>query len=346
MFVDQVKIYVKAGDGGNGCVSFRREKFVPRGGPDGGDGGDGGNIIIQGDINLHTLLDLRYQQHHKAERGSHGEGSNKKGKNGSDTIIRVPLGTVISNFETSRVLHDITEDKESFLVAKGGRGGRGNACFKSSTNQAPRYAEDGTKGEEFWLTLELKLLADVGLVGKPNTGKSTLISHISSSRPKIADYPFTTLAPNLGVVKLADLRSFVVADIPGLIQGAHQGKGLGIQFLRHIERTRLLIHLIDVTGKKEEIIEDFEMINRELSSFNENLGKKPQIIALNKSDLLHDKNAGAGYQNYFSKKGYPVFVISAVSGDNIKPLLLKTTAMLEEVEKENENEKESKETAI
>lgn len=336
MFVDQVKIHVKAGDGGKGCVSFRREKYVPKGGPDGGDGGDGGNIIIEGDNNLHTLIDLRYQQHYKAERGTGGKGSNKHGRNGRDCIIKVPLGTVIKNHETSDTLFDITKDHQRFFAAKGGKGGRGNTRFKSSTNQAPRFAEDGTEGEELWLDLELKLLADVGLVGKPNAGKSTLISKISSSKPKIAEYPFTTLIPNLGVVKLEDYRSFVVADIPGLIEGAHQGKGLGTQFLRHIERTKLLIHLIDATSKLDEIMKNFDMINKELRSFNKDLSEKPQIIVLNKIDLLHDiKPVEKDYKAYFIKKGCPTYLISALRGTGINPLILNVIEVLEE-EKRNQ----------
>ena len=343
MFVDQVKIYVKAGDGGKGCVSFRREKYIPRGGPNGGDGGDGGNIIIEGDNNLHTLLDFKYKQHYKAGKGTGGKGSNKHGKRGKDYIIKVPIGTVIKNTETSELLFDITKDKERFLVAKRGVGGRGNTRFKSSTNRSPRFAEDGKKGEELWLELELKLLADVGLVGKPNVGKSTLISKISSSRPKIAEYPFTTIIPHLGVVKLDDFRSFVVADIPGLIKGAHEGRGLGIQFLRHIERTKLLIHLIDVTAQWTDIIEDFKMITSELHSFNKSLCSKPQIIALNKIDLIQDiKGIEENYQACFAKKDYPVYIISAKRGDGIKTLLLKAIEILEKIEKEPRNQKKSK----
>jgi GTPase len=338
MFVDQVKIYVKAGDGGKGCVSFRREKFIPKGGPDGGDGGDGGSIIIQGNNNLNTLLDLRYQQHYKAKKGSPGLGSNKHGKNGNDLTIQVPVGTLISNWETSDILHDITKDQESVLVVRGGKGGRGNPRFKSSTHQTPRFAEDGTEGEELWLQLELKLLADVGLVGKPNTGKSTLISKISSSRPKIAEYPFTTLKPNLGVVKVSDFKSFVAADIPGLIKGAHQGKGLGIQFLRHIERTKILLHLIDVTTKKEDMVKDFEMINEELYNFDEKLSLKPQIIVFNKIDLIQDmKKIEEDYQSYFVKKGLPSCFISAVQGEGIKSLIIKIVGILEKTDNEQEN---------
>lgn len=343
MFVDQVKIYVKAGDGGRGCVSFRREKYIPRGGPDGGDGGNGGNIIIEGDNNLHTLLDFKYKQHYKAGKGAGGEGKNKHGKRGKDYILKVPIGTVIKNAETSELLFDITKEKERFIAAKGGIRGRGNTRFKSSTNRSPRFAEDGKRGEDLWLELELKLLADVGLIGKTNVGKSTLLSKISSSRPKIAEYPFTTLIPHLGVVKLDDFRSFVAADIPGLIKGAHKGKGLGIQFLKHIERTKLLIHLIDVTAQWADIIEDFKMINSELHSFNKSLCSKPQIIVLNKIDLIQDiKGIEENYQAYFAKKDYPVYITSAKRGDGIKTLLLKVIEILEKIEKEQKNQKKSK----
>ena len=248
MFIDEAKIYVKGGDGGKGCVSFRREKYIPRGGPDGGDGGEGGDVIITADRNLHTLIDLRYQQHYRADRGGHGEGSNKHGKDGGDCRIRVPVGTIIKDTDTELILEDLNEDGKSLIAAKGGRGGKGNTRFKSSTNRAPRRAQKGLPGEEKWLYLELKLLADISIIGFPNAGKSTLISKISAAKPKISDYPFTTLTPNLGVVRVGDYKSFVVADIPGLIEGAYKGKGLGIRFLKHIERTKILLHLIDMSA--------------------------------------------------------------------------------------------------
>ncbi len=270
-FVDEVKIYVKAGDGGRGCVSFRREKCVPKGGPDGGDGGRGGDIILKVDDRLHTLLDLRYQRHYKAKRGEHGRGSGQHGKDAPDLIIRVPAGTIIKEQEGGFIA-DLTKDGQQIIIAKAGRGGRGNARFASSTNQAPRYAQPGTTGEERWLALNLKLLADVGLLGFPNAGKSTLISRISQARPKVADYPFTTLTPNLGVVKSGDYKSFVVADIPGLLPGAHQGVGLGDRFLKHIERTKILVHLIDISqGAERDPVIEYKTINNELAQFSPKL---------------------------------------------------------------------------
>src|SRR5215813_8520495 len=289
MFIDEVRIHVKAGDGGNGCLAFRREKYVPRGGPSGGDGGRGGDVYLIASQHQNTLLHFRFNPEHKAERGRHGEGSNRTGHEGRSIELETPVGTVVYDAETGEKLHDFTAPGERFTVARGGRGGRGNARFVSSTHQAPTEHEPGRPGEERRLRLELKLLADIGLVGFPNTGKSTLISRISAARPKIADYPFTTLEPSLGVVQLPDYRSFVVADLPGLIEGAHEGHGLGIQFLRHIERTRLLAHLIDVSESSgRDPVEDFDVIMHELASFSEDLAAKPMIVVATKMDVAQD----------------------------------------------------------
>ncbi|HHW19775.1 GTPase ObgE [Thermodesulfovibrio thiophilus] len=321
-FVDYVKIYVKAGDGGRGCVSFRREKYVPRGGPDGGDGGKGGDVIIKASSDLHTLLDYRYKKIYKAERGEHGKGSNMTGRDGEDLIIKVPVGTVIKNMETNKIIADLDEEGKSIVIAKGGRGGLGNAHFATSTNQAPRYAQPGQKGEELWIILELKLLADVGLIGLPNAGKSTLISVISSAKPKIADYPFTTLTPVLGVVKYGDHQSFVVADIPGLIEGAHRGTGLGHQFLRHVERTSLLLHLVDVSDFIDsDPVENFEKIQKELELYNPSLIKKPLAVAGTKIDLAHKANRLNKLREYCEKKAIDFFAISAVKQEGIDKLL-------------------------
>src|SRR6058998_707307 len=285
MFIDEAKIRVKAGDGGNGCVAFRREKYVPRGGPSGGDGGKGGDIYMESSERHNTLVHFRFNPEYKAQRGRHGEGANKTGREGEDIILKVPVGTILYDDETGEKIHDFSHPDERIVVARGGRGGRGNARFATSTHQAPREHEDGRPGEERVYRLELKLLADVGLVGYPNVGKSTLISRISAARPKIADYPFTTLEPHLGVVSVDTDRSFVVADIPGLIDGAHLGAGLGIQFLKHIERTRLLLHLIDMSAMSErDPIDEFHAINSELASHNAHLPGKPKIIVAAKMD--------------------------------------------------------------
>src|SRR5437870_2343761 len=289
MFIDEAKITVKAGDGGHGCIAFRREKFVPRGGPSGGDGGSGGNIYLLADPHENTLLKFRFNHIFRGERGRHGEGSNRHGRNGEDLEIRIAVGTAVYDDETGELLHDFTEPNERVLIAKGGGGGHGNAHFVSSSNRAPRKAEDGAAGEEKNLGLELKLLADAGLVGYPNAGKSTLISRISAARPKIADYPFTTLEPQLGVVSLDMDRFFVVADIPGLIEGAHLGHGLGIQFLKHIERTRLLAHLVDVSESSgRDPVHDFEIIMQELAAFSEDLASKPMLLVATKMDVAQD----------------------------------------------------------
>ncbi len=321
-FVDEAKIYIRSGDGGKGCVSFRREKYVPRGGPDGGDGGKGGDIVAKASRNHRTLLDMQYNQHHIAKRGGHGSGSNKTGKDAEDLEIIVPVGTIISDAETGEILADLMEDGQQNIIAKGGIGGRGNARFATSTNRAPRYAQDGIPGEERWIHLELKLLADVGITGLPNVGKSTFISRISAAKPKIADYPFTTLKPNLGIVKFSDYESFAVADIPGLIEGAHRGAGLGIKFLRHIERTSLLLHIIDIS--KEDYVsgwKDFTTVNNELVSFSPAMIEKPQIVAINKTDLPVTKERLQAERETFEKEGITIFPISAVTGEGIKALM-------------------------
>ncbi len=321
-FVDEAKIYIKSGDGGPGCVSFRREKFVPRGGPDGGDGGKGGDIVAVASRSHRTLLDMKFNQHHVARRGAPGEGSNRTGKSSEDVEIVVPVGTVIRNMETGELLADMIEDGQRAVLARGGIGGKGNARFKTATNQAPRYAQDGLPGEEKTVSLELKLIADVGIVGLPNVGKSTLIASVSAARPKIADYPFTTLKPNLGVVRLGDHQTFVVADIPGLIEGAHQGAGLGTKFLRHIERTSILLHIIDIS--KEPFTgawNDFETINRELASFSPAVGEKPQIVAISKIDLTTTRERLDETAIFFRGKGIRIFPVSAATGEGIRELL-------------------------
>src|ERR1039457_162458 len=321
MFIDEVRIRVKAGDGGNGCLAFRREKYVPRGGPSGGDGGRGGDVIMQSNPHLNTLLHLRFNPEHTGQRGRHGEGSNCSGQEGISATVEAPVGTVVYDEETGERLFDFTAAGQSFVVARGGRGGKGNQHFATSTHQAPTEHEPGFPGEEKRLRLELKLLADVGLVGFPNAGKSTLISRISAARPKIADYPFTTLEPNLGVVQFADFRSFVVADIPGLIEGAHLGHGLGVQFLRHIERTRLLAHLVDVSDASgRDPVEDFETVMQELASFSDDLVKKPMILVATKMDAAQDADRVARLRRLAAERGLPCFEISSVTGQGIDAL--------------------------
>ncbi len=320
MFIDEAKITVKAGDGGHGCIAFRREKFVPRGGPSGGDGGNGGDIYLIADKNENTLLKFRYDHIFRADRGRHGEGSNRHGRSGEALEIRIPVGTAVYDDETEELLHDFTQTGERFLIAKGGRGGHGNAHFASSANRAPSRAQDGKPGEEKTLRLELKLLADVGLVGYPNVGKSTLISRISAARPKIADYPFTTLEPQLGVVSLDTDKSFVVADIPGLIEGAHLGHGLGIQFLKHIERTRLLLHLIDVSVANErDPIDEFHAIDSELAEHNPDLPKKPKMIVATKMDAADTKKVQK-LTRWCRKNNLEMIKISSVTGDGLENL--------------------------
>jgi GTPase len=329
-FVDEVKIYAKAGDGGRGCVSFRREKFVPMGGPDGGDGGDGGDVWFRVDNELGTLLDFRYKVHYKAESGSHGMGKKMHGKGGEDLIVRVPPGTLIHDAETGELLADLTEPDQQILLLKGGMGGRGNARFVSSTNRAPRHAQPGTPGEERSLRLELKLLADVGLVGMPNAGKSTLISVVSAARPKIADYPFTTLVPNLGVVRYAGYKTFVMADIPGLIRGASEGHGLGTRFLKHVERTDLFLHLVDLSELQAgDPLENFEMINQELLRHKPELLDKTQLVVLSKIDITEVRARMAEVLPYFSSRGYRVFPISAVTGEGVNELVTAVGVELE-----------------
>ncbi len=327
MFIDEVRIKVKAGDGGNGCLAFRREKFVPRGGPSGGDGGRGGTVTMVASEHYNTLLHFRFNPEHAAQRGRHGEGSNCKGKDGFDVALPVPIGTVVYDDTSGEQLFDFTESGQTETIAKGGRGGRGNARFVSSTHQAPTEHEDGKPGEEKKLRLELKLLADVGLVGFPNAGKSTLISRISAAKPKIADYPFTTLVPNLGVVSVDNDKSFVVADIPGLIEGAHLGHGLGIQFLRHIERTRLLVHLVDVseaTGRDP--VQDFRIVMEELAQFSEDLVKKPMLLIATKVDVAQDLDRLESVRALAAEENLPLFEISSVTGQGLDKL---KTAMAE-----------------
>jgi len=321
MFVDEVDIFVKAGDGGRGCVSFRREKYVPRGGPDGGHGGHGGDLVLEADEGLTTLLDFRYRRQYAAKRGEHGRGSDQHGASADDLLLRVPVGTVVRERDTGLVLGELTAHRQRLVVARGGRGGRGNAAFATSIRRAPRIAEPGGPGEERWLALELKLLADVGVVGFPNAGKSTLVSRLSAAHPKIADYPFTTLVPTLGLVRLDDERSFVIADIPGLIPGAAEGKGLGLRFLRHVERTRVLVHLLDLdpaTGRDP--VDDWHLIQRELAEYSAELAARPQVLAANKTDL-----DGAGprlerVRALAAREGLPLVAMSARTGAGLDAL--------------------------
>jgi GTP-binding protein len=321
MFIDEARILVKAGDGGNGCLAFRREKYVPRGGPSGGDGGRGGDIFLVSTEHQNTLIQFRFNPEHKAQRGRHGEGSDCTGAEGYSIDLKVPVGTVVYDEATGEQLHDFTTSGERFLVARGGRGGKGNARFATSTHQAPTEHEPGKPGQERRLRLELKLLADVGLVGFPNAGKSTLISRISAAHPKIADYPFTTLEPQLGVVSFDDYRSFVVADIPGLIEGAHLGHGLGTQFLRHIERTRLLAHLVDVSESSgREPAHDFETVMAELASFSEDLAAKPMIVVATKMDAAQDPARVESLRQIAAQRGLEFFEISSVTGQGLNEL--------------------------
>ncbi len=332
MFYDTAKIYVKGGDGGNGIVAFRREKYVPEGGPAGGDGGNGGSIIMRADPGLRTLVDFRYQRHYKAERGEHGQGKKMHGKSGETMVVRVPVGTVVRNAETGELLVDLTEADQEVVVARGGRGGRGNARYVSSVNRVPSMAENGEPGEELWLTMELKLLADVGLVGFPNVGKSTIISMVSAAKPKIADYPFTTLVPNLGVVRVADGRSFVMADIPGLIEGAHTGAGLGHQFLRHTERTKLLVHVIDMSGSAgRDPLHDLEVINRELQAYSPELAGRRMVLAANKMDLPEAQKHLQRLQAAVGEH-YEIFPVSAATGQGLETLTFRLAELLDTIE--------------
>lgn len=316
MFIDYAEIEIKGGDGGPGCVAFRHEKYVPKGGPDGGDGGRGGSVIFRADSNLATLLDFRYKKAYRAENGHPGQGSLKSGKAGEDIIIRVPVGTIIINLESGQTLADLNEEGNEVVLALGGRGGRGNNHFKSPTNQTPRYAEEGRAGESLRLSLELKLLADVGLVGLPNAGKSTMLARLSAARPKIADYPFTTLIPNLGIVRLREMKSFVLADIPGIIEGASHGKGLGIQFLKHIQRTRVIVFMVDVFTS-DDVEKTLAILRHELESFDSRLAKQPHIVALSKGDLLEEKKL----KEIYAKINPDYILCSAQSGLGIKELL-------------------------
>ena len=340
MFIDEAKIRVKAGDGGNGCMAFRREKFVPRGGPSGGDGGHGGDVVMESSERHNTLVHFRFNPEHKAERGRHGEGSNCTGRDGENMILKVPVGTALYDEETGELVHDFAHPDERIVVARGGRGGRGNQHFATSTHQAPREHEAGRPGEERNYRLELKLLADAGLVGYPNVGKSTLISRLSAARPKIADYPFTTLEPNLGVVTVGEAphrQSFVVADVPGLIEGASQGAGLGVQFLRHIERTRVLVHLVDVSdgSGRESPVDDFKVIQGELKSFGHGLDEKPMIVVASKADVANPEKLKK-LQAMAKRRKLPFYAISAVSGLGVDALKY---AMAAEVERAREAER-------
>ncbi|MGB7201815.1 MAG: GTPase ObgE [Pyrinomonadaceae bacterium] len=336
MFIDRVKIRVKAGDGGNGVTAFRREKFVPRGGPSGGDGGVGGSVLLESDEGLNTLLHLRYNPEHKAERGRHGEGSNRYGKDGEDAIVKVPVGTQVFDAATNELIFDFTEVGQRFRAVKGGKGGWGNSHFATPTQQAPKYHYTGRPGEEKELQLELKLIADVGLVGFPNAGKSTLISVISAAKPKIADYPFTTLEPNLGVVDMGDYRTFVVADIPGLIEGASQGAGLGDRFLRHVERTKLILHLVDVSSLSgRDPVADYEIINRELGNYDVDLAARPQMVVATKIDALDDPERVENLRKRAKKDRRQFFEISSVTNVGVKQLVNRVAEVLKELATEN-----------
>ncbi|MCK5811414.1 MAG: GTPase ObgE [Clostridiales bacterium] len=331
MFIDEAKIYIKAGNGGNGTISFRREKYVANGGPDGGDGGNGGNIIFQADANARTLVDFKYKRKYVGENGENGSKRNRSGKSGEDIIIKVPMGTILKDFESLQPLCDLSKDLQEFVAVRGGKGGAGNQHFATPRRQAPNFAKSGEEGEEAEVILELKLLAEVGLLGFPNVGKSTLLSAVSSARPKIADYHFTTLHPNLGVVSIDAENEFVIADIPGLIEGASEGVGLGHEFLKHIERTKLLIHMVDASGcEGRNPIEDFDKINKELLQYSEKLATRPQIVAANKSDIA-DKEIMKTFLAEMKKRDYEVFEISGVTQKNVKQLMQRTYEIINEL---------------
>ena len=333
MFVDIAEIHIKAGNGGNGLVSFRREKYVPSGGPDGGDGGKGGDIIFKADRNLTTLMDFRYRKSYKAQNGGDGKARNCNGAKGESLTVLVPVGTIVRDKESGKIIKDMSEPGEEFIAARGGNGGWGNIHFATPTRQAPKFAKNGTPGQERDVTLELKLIADVGLAGFPNVGKSTLLSVVSDARPKIANYHFTTLEPNLGVVDAGEGRSFVLADIPGLIEGAHEGVGLGHEFLRHIERTRVIIHIVDVSGiEGRDPIDDFEKINEELALYSDTLAQRPQIVAANKTDILTDPETLDRFREYIEEKELPFFEISAAAGRGVRELIQYTASVLETLE--------------
>ena len=336
MFTDYVKIIAKAGNGGDGAVSFRREKYVAAGGPDGGDGGRGGSIYFEVDPDTNTLIDFRYQKKFKAENGKNGEGANRYGRSGEDLTIKVPIGTIVKEADTGKILADLSQEGQKELILAGGRGGKGNTHFATSTRQAPRFSQEGEKGEEKELILELKLLADIGLLGFPNVGKSTLLSVVTSATPKIADYHFTTLEPNLGVVKGEYGDSFVIADIPGIIEGASIGVGLGIQFLRHIERTRLLLHVIDVSGGEgRNPVKDFNVINEELKKYSEKLSKRKQIIVANKVDSMQDENLYKELEKLAKEKNIEIYKISAATGQGVKELIARVSEVLKTLPKED-----------
>lgn len=347
MFIDRAKIRVQGGRGGNGVTAFRREKFVPRGGPSGGEGGRGGDVWIVADSSLNTLLHLRYNPEHIAERGRHGEGSNCSGREGEDLTVKVPVGTQIFDSTSGELLKDLSADGSRWLAAKGGRGGFGNSHFATATNRAPRYHQSGSEGEEHELQLELKLLADVGLVGFPNAGKSTFISTVSAARPKIADYPFTTLEPHLGVVDLGDFRTFVMADIPGLIEGAHEGAGLGDRFLRHVERTKLLLHLVDVSSVSgRDPVSDYLTVNRELGAYNRALAERPQIVVATKIDALDEPERLESLKQAAIKDGLPFFAISSVANKGTRDLVAAVAAKLDELKASTSQEADTIELAL
>ncbi len=328
-FIDEAKIYVKAGDGGNGALAFRSEAHVPKGGPSGGDGGDGGDVTFEATDDLSTLLDFRYQQHYRAERGENGRNRDQYGKAGVDMLVKVPIGTVISDEDTGEIIADLTEIGQRVVICKGGKGGRGNIHFKSPFNQAPRQHEEGTPGEERTVRLQLKLLADAGLLGYPNVGKSTFISGVSRAKPKIADYPFTTLVPNLGVVGMSSSRSFVLADIPGIIEGAAEGAGLGHRFLRHVERTRVLLHLIELSHDPDrDPVKDYTVLCKELAKYDAELAKRPQIVALSKMDLPETREAYPALKKKFARKKIELHALSAATGEGVAPVLEKIWAAL------------------
>ncbi|WP_066895550.1 GTPase ObgE [Clostridium nigeriense] len=333
MFIDKAKIFIKSGDGGNGCVSFRREKYVPLGGPDGGDGGKGGSVVFEVDPGLTTLLDFKYKKKFVAEAGGKGEGSKCYGKDGDDLHIKVPMGTIIRDFESNKIIADLSHKDDTFVIARGGKGGKGNCKFCTPTRQAPHFAEPGMPGEERWITLELKLLADVGLVGFPNVGKSTFLSTVTAAKPKIANYHFTTLKPNLGVVKAEGINAFVMADIPGIIEGAAEGVGLGLEFLRHIERTRLLIHVVDISGiEGRDPFEDFVKINEELKKYSVKLWDRPQIVVANKTDMLYDEEIYEDFKKKVNELGFDkVYKMSAATKSGVETIIKEAGRMLSEI---------------
>ena len=333
MFIDKARIFVKAGNGGNGAVSFRREKYVPAGGPDGGDGGRGANIIMVADTGLRTLMDFKYKKKYSAQHGEDGSKKKRAGKNGEDLILSVPEGTVIRDEKTGLIIADLKKAGDKAVVARGGYGGKGNQHFANAVRQAPAFAKSGTDGQERWITLELKMIADVGLLGFPNVGKSTFLSVVTSAKPKIANYHFTTLTPNLGVVQTRHGKSFVIADIPGIIEGAADGVGLGHDFLRHVERTKVLVHIVDISGiEGRDPIDDFEKINEELRLYNEKLASRPQIVVANKSDLLFDETIYENFKKTMEEKGYEVFKMSAVTRDGVDQVIDRVSQLLNEVE--------------